>query len=364
VRIALDATYSVDPHPSGIAIYSEELLRGLAALYPEDQFLHYYRPKQWRKRRLPHFPNIRSRLLQWPFPISSPALFHALNQRVDWRPAPAVVSTFHDLFVMSAEYSTREFRARFTKQAKRAAQNSDLIIAVSQFTAHQIRDLLNVPASRIRVVPHGVHQLSLDLPLEREETILFVGTLQLRKNVIRLLEAFERACCPGWKLILAGAPGGYGAAEIAERIKNSRCRDKIEVTGYVARERLERLYSRASIFAFPSLDEGFGIPVLEAMAHGIPVLTSNRSALTEIAADAAMLVDPLDTDALAEQLKRLMQSFELREQLREKGIARARQFTWARTVRETYAVYRELSSDRPQQRSLGRAGTFDPEKSG
>ena len=345
MRIALDATYSIDPHPSGIAIYSQELLRGLAALYPEDEFLHCYRPKQWRQRELSRFPNVRTRLLQWPFSLASPALFHALNQRVDRRPAPAVISTFHDLFVMSAEYSTREFRTRFTEQAKRAAQNSDLIIAVSQHTADQVHELLNFPRSRIRVVPHGIHQLSLDLPVQRENVILFVGTLQLRKNVIRLLEAFERACLPDWKLILAGAPGGYGGSEIAERIKNSRCRDKIEVTGYVAREALEELYGRASIFAFPSLDEGFGIPVLEAMAHGVPVLTSNRPALAEIAGDAAILVNPFETDAIAGQLKNLMLSPELREQLRDKGNGQARQFSWARTIRETYGVYQELEQN-------------------
>ena len=342
MRIALDATYSVDPHPSGIAMYSQELLRGLAALYPEDEFLHCYRPKQWRKRQLPHLPNVHARLLQWPFPITSPALRPALKQRVDRRPAPAVVSTFHDLFVMTAEYSTREFRARFTEQAKRAAENSDLIIAVSQYTANQIHELLNVPPSRIRVAPHGVHQLSLDLPVQRENVILFVGTLQLRKNVIRLVEAFERAYFPDWKLILAGAPGGYGGSEIAEQIKNSRYRDKIEITGYVTREELERLYGQASIFAFPSLDEGFGIPVLEAMAHGVPVLTSNRPALAEIAGDAAILVDPLEIDAIAGQLTNLMQNSQLREQLQKKGMIQARQFTWARTVHETYAIYKEL----------------------
>jgi len=342
VRIALDATYSVHPHPSGIAVYSRELLQGLAALYPQDEFLHCYRPKQWCKRQNTKFPNVRSRLLQWPFPIMGPNLFHALNQRVDWRPAPAVVSTFHDLFVISAEYSTREFRARFTKQAKCAVTNSDLIVAVSQFTADQVHDLLKVPTSRIRVVPHGVHQLSLDLSLPRERVVLFVGALQVRKNVVRLLEAFEAANCSDWKLILAGAPGGYGGAEIAERIDRSRKRDRIEVTGYVQPEELEKLYARASIFAFPSLDEGFGMPVLEAMAHGVSVLTSNRPALAEIAADAAILVDPFDTDVLAENLRELMQNPDLRDQLRNKGMTRARQYPWARTVRETYAVYKEL----------------------
>ena len=344
MRIALDATYSVDPHPSGIAVYSQELLRGLPALYPEDEFLHYYRPKQWRKRWRTHLPNVHSRLLQWPLPIIQPPLFHALNQRVDRRPARAVVCTFHDLFVMTAEYSTREFRARFTQQAKTAARNSDLIIAVSQFTADQVHNLLNVPTSRIRVAPHGVHQLSLDFPLQRENTILFVGTLQLRKNIVRLLEAFEKTNCPDWKLVLAGAPGGYGSPAIMERINNSSHRDKIEVTGYVTREKLEKLYGRASVFAFPSLDEGFGIPVLEAMAHGVPVLTSNRSALAEIAAGAAILVNPYDTDDITANLKRLLQDSELREQLRNAGIIQARQFSWACTIHKTRAIYQEIAA--------------------
>ncbi len=348
MQIALDATYSIHPHPSGIAIYSQELLRGLAAFHPEDEFLHCYRPKQWRKRQPSPFPNVRSRMLQWPLPLASPVLFHALNQRVDWRPAPVVISTFHDLFVMSAEYSTREFRLRFTKQAQRAAQNSDLLIAVSRYTANQVEELLHIPAARIRVVPHGVHQLSLDLPIQRENVILFVGALQLRKNVIRLVEAFERAYLPDWKLILAGAPGGYGSAEIAERITNSRYRDKIEVTGYVAREQLEELYLRASVFAFPSLDEGFGIPVLEAMAHGVPVLTSDRPALSEIAGHAAILTNPFEVDSIAGQLRKLMQDSALRKELQEKGMMQARQFTWARTMRETYAIYQELTTDRLQ----------------
>ena len=344
MRIALDATYSVDPHPSGIAVYSQELLRGLPALYPNDELLYCYRPKQWRKQPIILFPNAQSRLLQWPLPLRpQPHLFHALNQRVDRRIAPAVVCTFHDLFVMTAQYSTPEFRKRFTEQAKRAAANADLIIAVSQFTADQVHDLLNVPVSRIRVVPHGVHQLSLNLPVQRENVVLFVGVLQLRKNIVRLLEAFEKADCPDWKLVLAGAPGGYGGAEIKERIRNSSCRDRLEVTGYVQPEEREKLYCRASVFAFPSLDEGFGMPVLEAMAHGVPVLTSNRPALAEVAADAAILVDPFDSNAIAESLRQLMQDSRLREQLRVKGTEHVRRFTWARTIRETYAVYREVT---------------------
>lgn len=341
MRIALDATYSVDPHPSGIAVYSREILDGLATAYPADDFVHYYRPKQMLKGTRGSARNVHRRILLPHLPAFGADLFHTLNQRLDSRPARRVVVTFHDLFVLTAEYSSADFRVRFTDQAKRAAVAADFIIAVSQFTASQVRALLGVEPARIRVVPHGV-RLPPRLPaIARENVILFVGALQARKNLIRLVEAFETL--PGrWKLILAGSPGGYRAAEILNRIQTSRCRDRILVAGYVTQERLEQLYSRAAIFAFPSLDEGFGIPVLEAMAYGVPVLTSDTSALAEVASDAALTVDPLETDQIAAGLQQLMSNDDLRNQLTNKGRLRAAEFPWTRSVRETYTVYREV----------------------
>jgi len=341
VRIALDATYSVDPHPSGIAIYSRELLLGLARLFPQNQFLHYYRVKQFKNASAPESPNVRRRLLLPPVPAFGADLFHALNQRVDRRPAPKVVSTFHDLFVMTGEYSSPDFRARFTRQARRAAQNSDFIVAVSEFTANQVRELLGFDASRIRVVPHGVNAPIPEKFSAREEVILFVGALQKRKNVARLVKAFESQPAP-WRLALAGSPSGYGAESILKQIEASPCRDRIQVTGYLSQAELNDWYARASIFAFPSLDEGFGIPVLEAMAHGVPVITSNRSALPEIAGDAAVLINPEQTEELGEALRRLIHDAELRARLSERGLERAKLYPWERAVRETYSVYCEL----------------------
>jgi glycosyltransferase involved in cell wall biosynthesis len=346
VRIALDATYSVDPHPSGIAVYSRELLSGLAHTYREDEFLFCYRPKQWRRTPRATVPNVRRRLLQPPLPTFSADLFHAMNQRVDRRPARKVVSTFHDLFVMTGEYSSPDFRTRFTEQARRAAENSDLIIAVSEFTASQVSSLLQFDSSRIRVVPHGVRQPTMQSGSQRENLILFVGALQIRKNVIGLIEAFERLSGDKdpWRLVLAGAPSGYQADRILDRIEKSTCRDRIEIAGYVSQSELETLYSRASIFALPSLDEGFGIPVLEAMAHGVPVVTSNRSALVEVAGDAALLVNPYEVEELEFALKRLMNDPALRAQFSDLGCARANCYTWERAVRATYSIYQKLVS--------------------
>lgn len=343
MRIALDATYSIDPHLSGIGVYSREILNGLARTYPKNDYLFCYRWKQWRRSggRLP--PNVRRRLLKPLLPTFRADLFHALNQRVDRRPAAKVVSTFHDLFVLTENYSSPEFKERFGRQARRAAENSDLIIAVSEFTADQVSSLLGVEKSRIRVVPHGVHTSKAPNDANRENIILSVGTLQVRKNISRLVQAFE-GLPQGWRLVLAGSSMGYRANEILRRIENSPRREHIEVTGYLSPAELDALYRKASIFAFPSLDEGFGIPALEAMANGLPVVTSNRSALPEVAGDAALLVDAEDTEELENALRRLIESEELRQKYSNAGRARASLFTWERAVRETYQVYEELLS--------------------
>ncbi len=170
-----------------------------------------------------------------------------------------------------------------------------------------------------------------------------MGTLQKRKNTVGLVEAFE-GLPEEWRLVLAGSPTGFGAKEILRRIENSPSRERIEVTGYLPEEDLHVLYSRASIFAFPSLDEGFGIPALEAMAHGLPVVASNTSALPEVTGPAALLVDPWRPDALHAALLSFIQDEELRERFSKEGLARAGEFSWERSVQETYRVYEELMS--------------------
>ncbi len=167
-----------------------------------------------------------------------------------------------------------------------------------------------------------------------------MGAIQRRKNVARLVRAFETLPLQ-WRLILAGADG-YGAAEELQAVHDSPRRASIEIPGYVSAVELDELYRRASIFAFPSLDEGFGMPVLDAMARGVPVLTSNASALPEVAGDAALLVDPLDVDSIAGGLSRLAADAGLREELTRRGLERAQEFTWETAVERTWAVYNEL----------------------
>ncbi len=342
MRIALDASYSLGSRLTGVGVYSREILHGLAARYANQDWLWCYRAHRWRELLGEKLPRGVRRCLLWRAPLASRLdLFHALNQRVDSSRPRRIVSTFHDLFVLTAEYSTPEFRARFAWQAREAARRSHRIIAVSEFTARQVEDLLGVERARIRVIPHGVRAPASVPPLEeRERIVLFAGALQERKNVERLIGAFER-CEPGWRLVLAGGHG-YGAARILDRIARSPRRDAIDATGYVTDERLRELYARAAVFAFPSIDEGFGMPVIEAMAWGVPVLTSNRSALPEVAGGAALLVDPFDEEAIAEGLRALNADEGLRRDLRARGLARSGEFRWADAVAKTWEVYREL----------------------
>ena len=255
--------------------------------------------------------------------------------------APRTVATFHDLFVITGDYSTPEFRARFARQAREAAERSDLIIAVSRFTAGQIEALLKVDASRIRVVPHGVHIPSEPSGSRRQDLVLTVGAIQKRKNIGRLVKAFERAP-RGWRLAIAGSAEGYGAAEQLQAVEQSPRRADIDILGYVTAGKLEALYAQARIFVFPSLDEGFGMPVLEAMAHGVAVIASERSAIPEVAGEAALLADPENVEELGLCLRRLAEDAGLREDLEKRGTARAAQFTWDAAIERTWQVYGEL----------------------
>lgn len=341
MKIALDATYSLGQHLSGVGVYSREILFGLARAHPEARYLFCYRPHRFLRSLSDRLPGNAARRLLLENRAPSADLFHALNQRVGAARHRRTVTTFHDLFVISGDYSTSEFRQRFTAQALAAAERSDLIIAVSHFTARQVEQLLHVEPARLRVIPHGARPVPPSIAkVPREPMVLSVGAIQRRKNIGRLVEAFEQLPSD-WKLILAGS-FGYESEAARERIERSARRHDIQVLGYVSDSQLEELYQRASIMAFPSLDEGFGMPVLDAMARGVPVLTSNVSALPEVAGDAALLVDPTDVQSIANGFCRLTSDSALREKLIRAGAIRAREFSWEKSVESTWDVYQEL----------------------
>jgi glycosyltransferase involved in cell wall biosynthesis len=327
-----------------VGVYSLAILNGLAFSGGASgrEFDWFYRSQRyWRALGERKPPNVRRRLLAETFGSRDAALFHGLNQRLPRKPFKRQIATFHDLFVLSGDYSTKDFRERFATQAREAAAASDLIITVSAFTASQVERLLNVPPARIRVIHHGVVSRPVTR-LPKEKIVLCAGAIQRRKNQAGLVRAF-RAMPGDWRLVLAGSEG-FESGEAHREIEASPCRDRIHLTGYIPDFELAEWYAKAMIFAFPSFDEGFGMPVLEAMAAGVPVVTANRSALPEVAGTAAIKINPSDEAELVAALTTLASNEHLRNDLIRRGSEHARQFTWEKAIAATEAVYQELAN--------------------
>jgi glycosyltransferase involved in cell wall biosynthesis len=170
--------------------------------------------------------------------------------------------------------------------------------------------------------------------------LLMVGVIDNRKNVVNALRALQ-LLPPRYRLALAGG-NGYGSDAVHDFIASQDLVERVKVLGYVAAEALAALYQSASALLFPSLEEGFGFPVLEAMARGLPVVTSNTSSLPEVGGDAALYADPRDPHSIAREVRRAVEDPDLRQEMIRKGALRAREFTWKRTARETLRVYEEL----------------------
>ena len=358
MKIALDATYAADPFPTGIGIYSQRLIAALAS--SGGPLLLCFRPGPYLRARKMSWPSACSLapLLEWWPRPGQVRLFHGLNQRLPRTAYPVRVVTVHDLFPLSSrEYSTPEFQRHFAAVLRHAIAGADRIIAVSDATRRELLQHTNANDSRIRVVHHGVDppripsQQELDafragvLGLKPgEKFFLNVGTIQTRKNVANIALALKRL--PESRLVLAGGEG-YGAEGIISLIEKEGLAARIVRLGHSAADRLRLLYSTARALVFPSLEEGFGFPILEAMSYGLPVITSNCSSMPEVAGDAALLVDPRDVSQIAEAMRRLIGDDALFSDLRARGRQRAAQFSWEKCARETWAVYEEaLSSSR------------------
>ncbi len=357
-RIGLDATYSVDPQPSGIAVYSRKLIEGLLSLPIAHRFSICYRLSRFRQRSefLRPPAGVSVRLFQEPLTFWLPwqiELFHSLAQRPPAFRFKKEVVTVHDLFPLtSRDYSTPDFRRTFSWLLREAVRRAARVITPSQYTADQLARHLGVGPERVRVVPEGVEcperLMTADERLRERErlagqgtvAVLSVGVIQTRKNVVNALRALQ--LLPShYRLVLVGG-NGYGSEAVFEFIRREQLGSRVLVLGHVERARLEALYQASSALVFPSLEEGFGLPVLEAMAHGLPVVASNTASLPEVGGDAAVYVDPNDPRDMAEKLRQVIEDREVREAMVRRGLERVRKFTWRRTAERTLQVYEEI----------------------
>jgi len=261
------------------------------------------------------------------------------------------VITIHDLsFIRFPALFRPANRVYLTAMTRLSARRARRLIAVSAHAANESTRLLGVPRDRVDVVYHGVDPSFHPLPADEvaafrrrkglpERFVLFVGTLEPRKNLVRLVEAFARIRDRDVALILVGGKG-WLYDELFARVEALGLDHHVFFPGYVMSDALPLWYNSATVFSYPSLYEGFGLPVLEAQACGTPVLTTNVSSLPEAAGDGALMVDPYDVDALTAGLNRLLADETLRQVLRERGLAHAGRFSWSRAAQETTGVYR------------------------
>lgn len=297
---------------------------------------------------------------QVPFPVEFFTgridLFHA----TDFTLPPTLcrtILTVHDLsFVRVPETASPTLKRYLDTVVPRSVRRADHILADSQATKDDLIALYGTPSDKVTVLLSGVEarfrpiddlnsleRVRVRYALPQRPYILSVGTVQPRKNYVRLVEALGLLRGQGLDvaLVIVGA-AGWLANPIYETIKRLRLSEFVHFTGFADDADLPALYSGAVTVALPSLYEGFGLPVLEAMACGAPVLTSNISSLPEVAGDAALLIDPHETQAIADGLMRLITDSALRDQLIARGYLQAARFTWERSALELQAIYRRL----------------------
>lgn len=353
MRLGLDVTYALDPQPSGVAKYSAQLTRALAA-HPDIELTLCARwPRRLRLGQAFAGLRFRSCWLQEPLNWRMPGrvdLFHGLNQRLPHYHFRRQVVTVHDVFPLSSEkYSTPDFRARFSTVIADAVARADRIICVSAYTRDQLCRILDMNPEFCDVIHHGVEQEppapSQEMRQKARELagegpfFLSVGAVQVRKNPLAAIQAIARL--KSARLIIAGG-GGHGADESMEFVRREGLGDRVRFTGYLEQPLLDALYAEAAALLFPSLEEGFGLPVLEAMVRGLPVIASNTSSIPEVAGDAAILLDSADIGGMSQAAQRLLEDEAWRQSWITRGHARARLFTWDRAAEATLAVYRRL----------------------
>jgi glycosyltransferase involved in cell wall biosynthesis len=270
-------------------------------------------------------------------------------------PCPSVVTIYDLSFILfpkGFKYSKRLYLTLLTCPSARSAKR---IITISESTKRDTVRLLGVSPEKVDVVYCGVDKPFCPLP-EREvasfrqkrglpeRIILFVGTIEPRKNVARLVEAYSRLRDGQVKLVIGGARG-WLYEEVFARVEELELTGDVLFPGYIPPAELPLWYNAAELFVYPSLYEGFGLPPLEAMACGTPVITSNVSSLPEVVGEAGLTVDPMNSEGLAEAMNQVLSDGILRQSMREQGLARAGRFSWAKAAQETVEVY---------QRALGR----------
>jgi glycosyltransferase involved in cell wall biosynthesis len=369
VAFLIDQLFS--PAPGGMGTYVREIVPAMSRADPSLEVTLFHArfedvvPEEWTRRyRLEEIQgSIRRLYPSWAAARRPPLPPSLASLDIVHSPSPAAVPpadpgqrlvvTVHDLaFLVHPELFPRAWRLMYRAALARAVRSADAIVAVSRHTAEDLARRARVDRRKVHVVPLAASVppsgADADSVLSRlkvpQPYVLFVGTLEPRKNLVRLVRAYRRMAARGTPhaLVLAG-PMGWHPQPLLRAISEEGPGDVV-LTGAVGPGELDALYRGAAAFVYPSLYEGFGLPVLEAMSRGTACVVSASSSLPEVAGEAALPVDPLSVVGLAEAVERVTSDPQLAARLREAGLARAARFSWDDTARRTLEVYKSVLS--------------------
>jgi glycosyltransferase involved in cell wall biosynthesis len=384
MRVAIDARKL---HDFGIGTYIRNLLRHLARLDADTEFVLLCHepdlgiaPQLGRNFRavLEPSPNysIREQLhVPWVLLREKPDVYHSPHYVLP----PAImcrsIVTIHDTIHLTfPQYLPNRLAYAYAKTSMwAAARRSSRILTVSEASKRDIVRQLDVPAEKVVVVYNAIDERfsrepnADDVARVRERFqldrrfILYVGNIKPHKNLVRLIEAFHelrRGELDDLKLLIIGDEISKFPA-LRRAVHQHKLHKHVRFLGYLSDDMLAILYRLASVFVFPSLYEGFGLPPLEAMACGTPVVTSNVSSLPEVAGDAALLVDPYDIGSIVEGLRRVLTTPALADEMRRRGLIRAREFSWEQSVGKTHRLYQEIAGHTPPVGAAAAADAID-----
>lgn len=270
------------------------------------------------------------------------------------------IITIHSLYTYLYPDTVTFFRRSKMQMAKHSYNNIDCIITVSQSLKNEIMAFLKIPEEKVKVIHHGIDN-ELFKKIDKQNIVIEkikenygldsrfifnVSTLQPTKNLPTLIKAYYKLKTrynSKHKLVIAGGEG-WKYSEIYNLVKNLNLEKDVIFTGYIQNKDLIYLYNAADIFVFPSLYEGFGIPILEAMACGCPIITSNAHSLPEVVGDAGIMIDPYNVEILANKMHELLENSGLREEMIKKGFKRINNFNWKNVAKQTLDVYEEVIS--------------------
>jgi glycosyltransferase involved in cell wall biosynthesis len=357
MRIGFDVTPILAP-VTGVAIYASNLLQYLRQIPDVEVVPLTNRPSQGKPRA--NKTLWMQTLLPWQLLNEHLDTCHFTNYVASlWTPCPSVV-TVHDMTLwLYPEYHYRRRLLAMRPLIPLVAHRAQAVIAVSHATKRDMVRILNIPEAKVHVVhsapaPHfqplaaGIDRQALRRQLGLpEQYILHVGTIEPRKNLARLVEAFARLRSTGapQHLLLVG-PRGWKAEPVFAMVEQLGMESAVHVMGHVPDAALVAMYNLADVVAIPSLYEGFGLPLVEAMACGAPVVTSGRGALSEIAGEAAEFIDPESVDSLADGLRRVLVDEQRAHELKARGLAQAALYSWQATALATLRVHKACLSEK------------------